>query len=313
MTFITPTIAADANPGPLVYTELATAMLALGWTLEDTVVIGSRTHKVLKSAAAGNTRGLDWYLDISYPTTGVATGLLLTTFEGYDAATDTALRGPYTANNASIETTNYTRFGATGSALETNWANTGSHTSLDTPLVTTGFGVFASINRDRVILLSTTEASQVSYAGFFTPSAEHVTHAGAALYPLITARLAGASDRVPASTASAAAAALTRVPKRSSINWSSHCIVGPNTMRMNGFVGGSASEVDAKVTTAPFIVAIGGAVWTNGSANFAGQLDGVQCAWGDAAVVRGDTVTVDGDTYCTSTVQSSAVILIKQV
>jgi hypothetical protein len=311
MTYWEETIPADANPGPLVYTALATKLLALGWTLEDTVVIGARTHKVLKSEAAGNTYGLDWFLDISYPTTGVATGLMLAPFEGFNTSTDVATRGPHSVTGGTIDGTTYSRYGATTSALETNWANSGSYTILDTPLSTSAFVINASVTRDRVILLSSTEATQVSYCGFFTPTAAHAAHAGAAMFPLITVRLSGGSDRASAN-GTATAAALTRVPKASTVNWAAHCVVGPNAMRMNGRVGGAASEFDNQVTTVPFLVGTGAASWGNASAQI-GELDGVQCAWVDAAVVRGDVVTVDGVACTLSTALSSAAILIKQV
>jgi hypothetical protein len=313
MTYWEETIPADANPGPLVYTALATKLLALGWTLEDTVVIGARTHKVLKSAAAGNTYALDWYLDISYPTTGVATGLMLAPFEGYTAASDVATRGPYTASNTTIDGTTYSRFGATTSALETNWANTGSYSGLDTPLSTSAFVINASVTRDRVILLSSTEPTDVGYCGFFTPTAAHAAHAGAALFPLVVARLRGAADRVSSATVGSVSASLTRVPKASSGNWSTHCIVGPNTMRLNGRVGGAVSEGDNQITSVPFLVAFGGTSWVNGTAAQIGELDGVQVAWADAAVARGDFVTVGGDVFTLSTVTSNAAVMIEQV
>jgi hypothetical protein len=311
MTYWEETIAADANPGPLVHTALATKLLALGWTLEDTRVIGARTHKVYKSAAAGNTYGLDWFLDISYPTTGVATGLMFAPFEGYDAATGLATRGPYTVSGGVLDGTTYSRFGATASALETNWANTGSYTVLDAPLSTSAFVINASVTRDRVILLSSTEATQVSYCGFFTPTAAHAAHAGAAMFPLITVRLSGALDR-GASNSTATPVSLTRVPKASTVSWAAHCVVGPNTMRMGARVGGAVSEFDSQITTVPFLVGAGAAAWGVGSAQI-GELDGVQCAYADAAVTRGDHVTVDGDVYTLSTVTSNATILIAQV
>jgi hypothetical protein len=313
MTYWEETIPADANPGPLVHTALATKLLALGWTLDDTRVIGARTHKVYKSAAAGNTYALDWFLDVSYPTTGIATGLMLAPFEGYDSATGLATRGPYSASNSTIDGTTYSRYGATTSALETNWVNTGSHTSLDTPLLTSAFVIHASVTRDRVILLSSTEPTQVGYCGFFTPTAAHSAHAGAAMFPLVVARLSGASDRIPSTTAASVAASLTRIPKASSITWSAHCIVGANTMRINGRVGGAASEADNQITSVPFLVGLGGASWTNATAAQIGELDGVQVAWADAAVTRGDTVTVGVTVHTLSTVTSSAAVLIAQV
>jgi hypothetical protein len=313
MTYWEETIPADANPGPLVYTALATKLLALGWTLEDTRVIGARTHKVLKSAAAGNTYALDWFLDISYPTTGVASGLYVTPFEGYDSASGLATRGPCTPSSSALDGTTYSRFGASPSALETNWANAAAYTGLDTPLSTAGFVIYASVTRNRVILLSSFEPTQVAYCGFFTPTAAHVAHAGAAMFPLVAARLVGAADRTASATASFAFAALTRVPKASTINWSTHCIVGPNSMRMNGRVGGLVSEGDNQITSVPFLVAFGGTSWTGAATAQIGELDGVQVAWADAAVARGDTVTVGGTVYTLSTVTSNAAVMIEQV
>jgi hypothetical protein len=313
MTYFEATIPADANPGPLVYAELETRLLALGWTLEDTVVIGARTHKVLKSAAAGNTYNLDWFLDISYPTTGVATGLLFAPFEGYNAGTDQATRGPYSVNSAVLDATTYSRFGATTQALETNWANTGSHTGLSTALLTSSFGIHVSVNRDRVILLSSTAPTLVAYAGFYTPTAEHSAHAGAALFPLVSTRLIGASDRVASSSAAGISAALTRAPKLSVINWQSHCVVGPNTMRLNGKVGGAVSDGDGQVTSVPYLVGVGSTSWTSGAASHIGELDGVECAYADPAVTRGDTLTSDGVACVISTANSGAVILIRKV
>ena len=312
MTYWEETIPADANPGPLVYTALETKLLALGWTLEDTVVISTRTHKVLKSAAAGNTRNLDWYLDISYPTTGVASGVLLTPFEGYTAASDVATRGPYTQSNTTLDATTYSRYGSTTQALETQWVNTNSYTNMVIPLSTSAFNLYASVNRDRAIVMLSTEGTRVTYAGFFTPSSAHATHAGAAMFPLVVARLLGAADRSASGTAGNVGAALTRIPKASSAQWSTHCVVGPNTMRMNGRVGGAAGEGDNQITSVPFLVGMGGATWTVGTTHI-GELDGVQAAWADAAVTRGDVVTVSGDAYATSTISSNGCILIKKV
>jgi hypothetical protein len=314
MTYWEETIPADANPGPLVYTALATKLLALGWTLEDTVVIGARTHKVLKSAAAGNTYNLDWFLDVSYPTTGIATGLMLCPFEGYTAASDVALRGPYAASSTTLDPTTYSRFGATTSALESSWVNSSFFSSLDTPLSTSAFVINASVTRDRVILLSSTEGTQVSYCGFYTPTAAHVAHAGASLFPLVLARLSGLSERASSTTNASVAAALTRIPKVSAVQWGTHCVVGPITMRINGRIGGSASEVDSQITTSPFLVGAGGSTWSSAAGvSQIGELDGVQGGYADAAVTRGDTVVVDGVTHTLATQVSNGVILIEQV
>ena len=316
MTFITPTIPAVADPGPLVYAELETAMLGVGWTLEDTVVIGTRTHKVLKSAAAGNARGLDWWIDISYPTTGVATHLLMAPFEGYDAVTHLAVRGPVTAASATIETTYYSRYGTTGYALETNWANLGTYTALDALLTIASFGMWASVTRDRIIVMLSSEPTAVSYTGFFIPTAAHTAYAGAALFPLVMCRTANDTDRQADSTPASSEIQFTRVPKATSINWSNSALMGTSNHPMSGRVGAAtANTVDGQFTVSPFTIAFNGLGFTNSypGRTVMGQLDGVYCGYGDAAVTRGDTVTIGGIPYVTTTVSSTLITLFKAV
>lgn len=310
------TIPADANPGPLVHTALATKLLAAGYTLEDTVVISTRTHKVYKSAAAGNTYGLDWYLDVSYPTTGITGGVYITPFEGYNSTTHLATRGPYSGSSGAttMDPTTYSRYGATASALETNWANTATHSSLDNPLSISEFALMASVNRNRVILAVSTDPQFVSYAGFFTPTAGHVAHAGAAMYPLITTRVTGSGGSSATNNPISVTAALTRAPKVSTVNWEAHVAVAPSNMgRVSGLVGGAAGEGDNLITCTTYMVGLDAATFTKGS-TVIGDLDGLKVAWADIGVTRADTVTVEGVVYATTTVTGSGgVTLIEKV
>jgi len=184
MGYITNTIN-SATPGAALWTALDAELIALGFTLEDTVVIGARTHKVYKSAAAGNTRGVDWWLDFSYTTTG-AGSIMMAPFESYTPASDLGIRGPYSGNDVGFEAVNYSRFGATGSALETNWANTTSHTGLQMALVaSTAFIYRINASRDRVAVMLSNAPTQLLYCGFYTPTASALAYQGASCIPLL--------------------------------------------------------------------------------------------------------------------------------
>jgi hypothetical protein len=319
MTFITSSIT-NANPGPTLYTAIETAALALGFTLDDTVVIGGNTHKLLKSAAAGNTYGLDWWLDINYPTTGTTGGIRFAPFEGYTAATDVGLRGPYSANASTIDATTYSRFGATTSALETNWANSASFSALSTALTTSAFAYYVSITRDRIIVGLSNVPGSLAYAGFFTPSSAHSTNAGAALFPLVMAVLASSNAGASSNTtAGSVTAAFTRIPKASSINWGTHARIPINDLASAGVVSGqigtAASEFTGQSTLQPIPLIMGSATaaTTTPLASGVGVLDGVQAGFVSATAARGDTVTIGSDTWYAASPSSSFTIFMKGV
>lgn len=319
MTFITGSIT-NANPGPALYTVIETAALADGWTLDDTRVIGANTHKVLKSAAAGNTYGLDWFLDINYPTTGITGGIRFAAFEGYTSGTGLAVNGPYTGSSTVIDPTTYSRFGSTGSALETNWYNTAAHTAMSNMLSTSAFTYWVSITRDRIIVMLTTQPSIIHYAGFYTPTAAHASHAGASMFPLITTRVTTTNSATTATSVSAASvatstASLTRIPKITSGNWNTNCstwggpqLVGTLGAGVIGSGGLSPSEITGETTVTPVPILAGSAVaatvGTTPSA-FIGTLEDVGGASVVATSVRGDTVTIGADTWyaCTHATQ----------
>lgn len=299
MTYATGTVN-NVNPGPTLYAALETHLLLAGFTVVDTVVISTRTHKVLKSAAADNTYGKDWYLDISYPTTGTTGGMLMAPFEDYTAASDLGIRGPYSAANSTIESTYYSRFGATGSALETNWANTTVYTGVDNPLSTSSTGWWLSATTDRVIFMSTAAAGELHYVGFFEPTADHTTAAGSALYPLIVAHFSTAAD-IPASGTNANfKAGLTRVPPMASITWSNHVIIDLPYAQMGGVVGSGGGHFTAtgKTNLARRPVTMGyNALASNtpasatGGVGLVGFLIDIANSWTDGTVARGDDLT----------------------
>jgi hypothetical protein len=296
----------DANPGPALYAAMEPTLLAAGFTFVKTVTIGARTHKVLKSDADDNSLGLDWYLDIHYPTTGAGT-IFFAPFEFFDTATDLGYRGPFCANSTVIDGTTFSRYGATGHALETNWANSTGHSALDTTITATAFGWHLSATTDRVIFASTAAPAELHYCGFFTPTADHAAHAGADLYPLITCHfLSATTGPVTSATPSVTRMAFTRAPKMSAINWSTSGILDTPYARFTGQVGtGGAAGITGGIDVARKPVTLGynsliASSGTSAPASFglAGYLDDVGNTWTDGTIIRGDTLTDDNaDTW----------------
>lgn len=329
MTFITGSIT-DAAPGPALYAAIETAALAGGWTLADTVVIGATTHKVLKSAAAGNAQGLDWYLDINYPTTGVTGGIRFAAFEGYNSTTKVGIGGPYVANDTTIDQTAFSRYGSTGFALETNWVNGPSMTGTSNTLSTSTFMYWITITRERIIVMLSTQSSSIHYAGLYAPTAAHATHAGAALFPLVTARLTVASEASTAASVSSfaptiASMAFTRVPRVPSggMNWGSSCsawagpaVVGIFGSGVIGASGLSPSSITGETTITPVALLAGAASYSSVPTTaraFIGTLRDVGGAAVVSTAVRGDGVTVGSDAWYMSTHVSQHAILFRAV
>ncbi len=316
MTFITNSIN-SATPGATLYAAFETAALALGFTLDDTVVIGTRTHKVLKSPAAGNTRGVDWWLDFSYTTTG-AGSVMIVPFEGYTPAGDLGIRGPYSANSTAFETTNYSSNGNTGFALETTWANSVSHTGLQIALVASVAFVYRiSITRDRVIINLSNAGTQVLYAGFYVPTAAALAHQGASCVPLITCRVASTVGANSSTSTASITAAVTRLPKYPDISaawmtsgWGGSLTVFVNTALCGGRAGDWVHPASGELAYTPYCVGFGGT--TPGiTLGFVGQLDGVLYGYTAASAALGDTIVQGGDTYFLSTPQSQVAVAVK--
>lgn len=330
MTTINGTISANANPGPAFYAAIEPTLLALGFTLVDTVVIGGNTHKVLKSAGAsgGNTYGLDWYLDINYPTTGITGGIRFAPFEGYNASTHVATNGPYASSSLTIDPTTYSRFGTTPSALETNWVNSASYTAISGSLVTAAFNYRVSITRDRIIALLTNNPGQLHYAGFFTPSAAHSSTAGAALYPLVMAVLtAGSGYSFTSTSASQTNCAFTRLPKLSAMTssgWAGSGIIATQVGGVGGApegqIGTAASPFTGRSTLKPLPVmmsASGVSVSSVGNntplVDDVGTLDDVSCGYVSSSSVRDDSVTVGSDTWYDCSPNSNSTLFMRGV
>jgi hypothetical protein len=313
MTYITGTVAATANPGADLYALLAPALTSAGFTLVDTVVISTRTHKVWKCAAANNSQTLDWFLDVAYPTSG-AGNMTLLPMEFYDPATHLAYRFVYSNNASVIETTFYSRFGASGFTLEdtTNWTlNASNLTVLVLSTSTAAFGYWISVTGDRVAAISSVLPATLLYAGMYTPHPLHAAAVGAAAYPLVvTAMDTSSSAWASSSSTGAAKMMLTRAPKMTTINWSSSGLVAPALNHPNivfPYPSSTSTQVMGVRVVAP--------IWVTATSGYGvfGTLIGA--AWGSTggSITRGDTVTIGADTWVTVTVGTTGFALLRAV
>lgn len=310
MAYITGTIT-SANPGADMYAALAPALTTAGFTLVDTVVISTRTHKIWKSPAAGNAQNLDWYLDVAYSTSGTG-DMWFFPMEFFDPATHLAYRMVLSGSNFSvIEQTYYSPNGATGYSLENaSWIiRAPNATALSLIMTTSAFGYWISVTSNRLIALSSADPSAMVYSGFFTPRAEHVTAAASSLFPLVYIKNNGTTSGASTSPANVSAA-VTRLPKAASLAGSG----------WGGFAQVSASSVYAPalpgVTTVvsnpqlfPLSVAASAAHSPGGTL---GTVDGMALTW-MGAVVRGDTVTVGADTWICATPTGNTGLLMAAV
>lgn len=311
MAYITGSVT-DANPGPALYALMAPALTTAGLTLVDTVTISTRTHKVWKSAAANNTQGLDWYLDIGYTTTGAGT-ITLQPFEFYDPATDLGYRGGVSVSSTVIDATTFSRYGATGSALETNWMGSTSYSGYPTALVTSAFGYWVSATGDRVMMLLGNDATRVTYVGFYQPDSLYAAKAGAALYPLVGASLYPGAPIGTSATQGSVTAALTRLPPVTTLagsGWGTSLSIPVLTTSQSG----SYPQLPAGSTLAYPLVAlpIEMLVATSSAALSTrfGTLRDVALIPA-SGTVRGDTVTISGAQWVLSSSAGSQSVLFK--
>lgn len=312
MTYISGNIT-SANPAADLYALMDPAFASAGFTLVDTVVISTRTHKIWKSNAANNQAGLDWYLDVTYTTTG-AGSIWLSPFEDFNAVTDIGTRGPIFDTTTTIEGTYFSKYGATGSALETNWmAATGTINQIT--LSTASVGYWMSITQNRVIAMSSLAPSRLVYCGFWEPNTAYSTNAGAALYPLIV----GSLDSYLTSTTGTTDgyAAVTRAPRATTFSrwnriatfWTGHFF--PHHPEGGYGVLGAADASPFLGTIPPrgkYVYVLmnpstgtftAGTVYANNSiaAVNVGRAKDALSFLSTSTVTRGDTVTIDGDTW----------------
>lgn len=337
MTYATGSLS-SANPAADLYAAMAAALTTAGFTLEDTVVISTRTHKIWKSAAGSNSQGLDWYLDVAYTTTG-AGNVWLNVFEGYNAGTDQGVRGGYNSSSDTTtpEATYYSRYGATGSALETNWS-TISNNIAQAQTSTSSFAYWFSATTDRVILMTSVQAQHVYYAGLFDMYAPWASKIGGLAYPLIACTVNNPTSTTdansgsphnnvsnmpnpPTATSSVPPAAITRRPPVatiypvSSASYGGICIcsVSNETSVSGSYSGGSGygsptNYVDSGAS--PFHDATRGGKlvihvpWDlNNRGIVIGTLKDLN-VFASLAATRGDTVTISGVDWVLSSTAS---------
>jgi len=290
MTYISGTIT-NANPAATLYAAVDTALSSAGYTLVDTVAISTRTHKVWKSPAASNAANLDWYLDVAYTTTG-AGHIGFYPFEDYNATTHVAYRGMYGEQTSwTPDATYYSRFGSTGSALETNWLPNGSgggNAQIQTTLPTTAFGYWISITTSRVIAMYSTVPTSVYYTGLYTPSSLQTSNAAGSLFPLIGLRLDGTGIGGNYNYG------MTRVPKIiTTINgYMSAYAAAPYAVTLPSIPGGITTASGGYFASPIWLFTYSGfpnTIW--------GTLIDVKGAQTDATVTRADTVSIGGETW----------------
>ena len=282
----------DANSSQALYNVLAGLLTTANYTLVDTVVISTRTHKVWKSAAANNSMNLDWYLDVAYTTTGVGP-VHLTPFEYFDPATDLGYRGSYAINDPTIEATYGSRYGGTGYELETYWFGAQNGGGILTSA--SALGYWLSVTGDRVIALSSLAPTLLRYAGFYVPKNEYASLAGGRLFPLIKAEFSTAvGAEVPG------AVGLTRTPPATSLpfGWSRILTVRPEITyseikAVSPTIGQTNIVGDVASTTRLMI----GGVSSYYSGMLWGWLKDVVVVPVSPSVVRGDTMTIGSDSY----------------
>lgn len=301
MTYITGSIT-DANPGPALHALMAPALTAAGFTLVDTVVISTRTHKVWKSPAAGNAQNLDWYLDVAYTTSGAGT-MTLVAFEMFDPATDLGYRGPYVAAVSTIDATTSSRFGATGQALESQWLSAAS-VGIQTALTTSAFGYWISITADRVILLSSGAPSALMYAGFYQPDPLYAAKAAASMYPLYTGLVGG--------TSAAGSAGVTRIAPWTTLSVGDWSTTVTSSLQMPAVLAGYPRVPAGPATSYPFSAVPSSIV--SPSANIPiGRYGSFRDVFLVPAttVARGDTCTISGSPYVFATSASNVAAVFK--
>lgn len=327
----------NANPAATLAAAMDTALLAEGYTLEDTVVIGTRTHKVYKSPAAINAEGLDWYLDLAYTTTGNGS-VWMGAFETYDAVAHTAGFGPYCTSSTTVDATEFSRYGSTKYALETNWGHI-SNNLAQIECQTSAFTYWVSITGDRIIAMTSVNAVKVNYVGHLDPYAPWKAKVAATTpgkwNPIVTCNVT-----IPAADHAygMGKGALSRVPPVAiTVSWSSGGMsirssssgASPSTgTSTNGGcgIGGPSGHVDTGEspyldggpladTIQVVVQRSGGSTNISGWGHAAGLLYDVGRfgTSGATSVVRGDTTTVDGDPWVLASATGGACFGFKAV
>lgn len=290
------TIAATADSSAAMYAVLATELTAAGYTLVDTVTIGSRTHKVWKSPAASNALGQDWFLDVAYTLTGVSPVYLMP-FEQWDAAEKKAIRAPFWGPIAlPVDAATGSRFGNTGYALEDgSWGGYYQAGGQWCPLIVTASATFAyylHVTADRIIMHSQA-SGETCYVGLLKPSAELLAVPSYIPFPLYTVKWnSNAVSPTPADGGQGCG--LSRMtPAPASIIFNN---IVPSVPAACVIPKRAVDPLPPRLY--PIAVASNVAVGNSSYQNLIfGTLDGLYSARVEATVQRGDRVTVGVDEY----------------
>lgn len=276
MTFVSGTITTGVDAD--LYNVIATALASNGLILVDTQVISTRTHRVWKNPASNNSLGKDWYYDISYPTSGQA-GITIHPFEDYDAVNHLGIRGCVPIATYTPETTYYSRYGATGYALETNWIPS---TSYQITTSASSYGYRLSITPDRIIGTTTAANTALIYAGLIDLSNACAAAAGASAFPIIC--LSGTTVNQ------------TRYPKANSfIQSGQQSVLNPPTTNDPAFPSGNFTTLSPSLRN--ISVQPSGSAASSQPAGWDGFLKDVYSLRVDNTVNQGDTFTYGSDTY----------------
>lgn len=303
MTFLLNTLT-DGNAASVLAGSIDTALIANGYVLVDTVVITTLTHKVYKNPASNNVSGLDWFVVISYPTTGVG-NIDIIPMEYYDPATHLAYRVVNSESSSALETTYYSKYGATGYALNAAQLaiKPGASNNFYLSTAATSFAYWISITKDRILGMTSQINNKVLYVGVYTPDSEYSSYCGSALFPLIACSIL--NDGLAQSKA------ITRAPKLQ-LNTMPRWDIIPTVEGEYGTQGSASigpripdGPPDATGKQYATLYRVSGASYSNGAtdgrtAGVYGRLKDVAFTHGASTVTQGSTVTIAGETWYVS-------------
>jgi hypothetical protein len=293
-TYATGTINDASTYGISLYNAIAAALTAEGWTLVDTIVISTRTHKVWRNDSTRSALGKTWYLALSYLTSG-ASNVSIRPFEDFDTGGDLGIRGCAYVSATTIESTYFSRFGATGYALDSaNWLSATS-SLCELQAVGSSFTYWIVVDADHIKGISSTSPTFFRYVGLLEPTLDHADYAGAALLPLaLVSNLSGNDANFYTY--------LTRAPRMTAMlaNWNTgiNAYLRPHEGAA-GVLNGSVSPLINKRR--------GSCLWVQPSATEAafGRAKDVAVFRSAAGVTAGDRVTIDGETWVLSSHNST--------
>lgn len=287
MAYGTNTITSATGPADL-RTALEALMITQGnWDLVDSYTSGTYNVRMWKSRAAGNSWNKDFYLAMM-TNTSAATNLYFKVFEDYNVAAKLAYRGVPGAV-ASIDPVTYSAYGATGYAPESSqWTAANNLSAL-----TTQYTYRARVTGEGLFMAVTTSGNPVFYCGLFQPLWPHPGE-----FPLCILQ--------PGNNGSFLG--ITRRPGASAASTTTWNLTAAFTTMFDPLVGvlGTADGLRQGKTYASRLPVIHASTATAQSELWRGYLglDYVTMKV-DPVVQPGDTVTIGGNQYVCTLVQTS--------